>query len=68
MVIIISFLNKKINPYYKFRSLNLDVLTEYFLQETTEELARFNAIPLTEAERQQVLWQNADRLFGLGLM
>lgn len=41
--------------------------TDYPMWDPSEELARFNAIPLTEEERQQVLWKNADRLFGLGL-
>ena len=41
--------------------------TDYPMWDPSEELARFNAIPLTEEERQQVLWQNANRLFRLGL-
>ena len=41
--------------------------TDYPMWDPSEELARFNAIPLTEEERERVLWKNADRLFGLGL-
>ena len=31
------------------------------------ELERFARLGLTEEEQEQVLWKNADRLFGLGL-
>lgn len=37
--------------------------TDYPMWRADEELARFNAMPLTDAEREQILFQNAARLY-----
>ena len=39
--------------------------TDYPMWEPTEEIARFDAIPLTEEEKDLILWKNAERVFGL---
>ena len=41
--------------------------TDYPMWDPVGELERFTRIDLTEAEKEQILWKNADRLFGLGL-
>lgn len=40
--------------------------TDYPMWEPKAELARFDSLPLTEKERQDILWKNAVRLFGIG--
>ena len=41
--------------------------TDYPMWDPAGELERFARLGLTEAEREAVLWKNADRIFGLGL-
>lgn len=42
--------------------------TDYPMWDPAEELDRFARMGLTEEETERILWKNADRLFGLGLM
>ena len=39
--------------------------TDYPMWRPKEELARFAQIPLSEEERDLILWKNAERIFGL---
>ncbi len=41
--------------------------TDFPMWTPKEELARFDALELTDAERETILWKNANRLFKLGL-
>ncbi len=39
--------------------------TDYPMWSAKDELARFEKIPLSEPERQAILWENATRLYGI---
>lgn len=39
--------------------------TDYPMWEASEELKRFNRIPLSEEEREMILHENAEKLLGL---
>lgn len=41
--------------------------TDFPMWTPSEEIARFNALNLSDEERGKILWQNANRLFGLEL-
>lgn len=41
--------------------------TDFPMWEIGEELGRFDALPLTEEEREAILWRNAARRFGFSL-
>lgn len=41
--------------------------TDYPMWEINEEIARFNKIDLTEGEKQDILFNNANRIYNLGL-
>lgn len=41
--------------------------TDFPMWSPAEEIKRFDALPLTEAERERILWKNANELFSLGL-
>lgn len=41
--------------------------TDFPMWSPKEESERFNAVPLTEAEREMILWKNANTLFSLGI-
>lgn len=49
----------------KFGSDRFFFGTDYPMWQHGEELERFMALPLTESEREDVLWNNFARLFGL---
>ena len=39
--------------------------TDYHMWSAVDELERFNRLPLTEQERQDILYRNAVRLLGI---
>lgn len=48
-----------------FGSENILYGTDYPMWDPEYELRRFMAVPLTEKERDDIFWNNADKLFGL---